>query len=217
MLRLVGGALARSLPAQQLFVTAVILALWAVAVRLLLPSGLSRPYRIGLPLCILLLFAIACSYPGTRLIDWLAWPLALAPLAIVDCVSARRQHSAAMRPAMLGLRAASIDAAADGVESPTTLQQITRYRDANGRDAVVGKLTAEFSPGQREKTLHVAFCPPFETLPHVEAEIADDSAADLHPEQVLHNGAQLEVRLAKPAAVATTVAVEFFAAEAERF
>jgi hypothetical protein len=60
----------------------------------------------------------------------------------------------------------------------------------------------------------VAFCPPFETLPHIEAEVADDSAAEVHLEQVLHNGAQFEVRLAKSAASATSVAVDFFASQA---
>jgi hypothetical protein len=61
--------------------------------------------------------------------------------------------------------------------------------------------------------LFVAFCPPFEFLPEVEAEIADDSPADVKLTQVLHNGAQLEVRLPHPAPVATSVTVELFAAE----
>ena len=48
-------------------------------------------------------------------------------------------------------------------------------------------------------TLYVAFCPPFERLPQVEVEVADDSDANVKFAQVLHNGAQLEVRLAQPA------------------
>jgi hypothetical protein len=60
-------------------------------------------------------------------------------------------------------------------------------------------------PGERSTTLYAAFCPPFERLPRVEVELVEES--------VLHNGIQLEIRLAKPAHGQGGLAVEFFAAE----
>jgi len=70
---------------------------------------------------------------------------------------------------------------------------------------------AEFAPGERNATVHVAFCPPFELLPQVEAEIAEGPDASVKVAQVLHNGARLEVRLAQPAAESATVGLEFAA------
>ena len=93
------------------------------------------------------------------------------------------------------------------------LQQLARIRTAEGNEAVRGTLVAEFAAGQREATLYVAFCPPFERLPDVDAHVADDSTATVRVVQRLHNGAQLDVRLPAPADNSLTVTVEFFAAE----
>jgi len=95
------------------------------------------------------------------------------------------------------------------------LQRLTRVRTVDGHEAISGTLLAEFAPGERNATLHVAFCPPFETLPNLEAQIADDSEASVKVTQVLHNGAQLEVRLPEPADETIAVEVEFFATDAE--
>jgi hypothetical protein len=93
------------------------------------------------------------------------------------------------------------------------LQQLTRFRTAGGYEAIRGTLLAEFAVGQREASVHVAFCPPFERLPEVEAHAGDDSAADVKVTQRLHHGAQLDVRLARPAQLPHAVSIEFFAAE----
>ena len=58
-----------------------------------------------------------------------------------------------------------------------------------------GTVVAEFAPGERTTIVHVAFCPPFELLPQVEAEIADGPDASVQVTQVLHHGARLDVRL----------------------
>ena len=55
---------------------------------------------------------------------------------------------------------------------------------------------------------------PFVGRPELEAHIADDTDASVKPVQVLHNGAQLEVRLVAPAVAAVCVAVEVFATDA---
>ena len=63
--------------------------------------------------------------------------------------------------------------------------------------------------------MYAGFCPPFELLPQIEVNVADDSEADVKLAQVLHNGAQFDVRLGEPAEGAITVTIEFFAVETE--
>jgi hypothetical protein len=212
LLRLAGGALTSPLPAPQLFAAAFVLCIWAACLRLLSPADSASWLTLGLPLCVVLMFAIACSYPGTRLIDWLVWPAAIAILFTVT-----QLRSTAGPPRGPVHRGKQTTPAAPAIESEPDsqqiLQQLTRYRDAEGRESVHGNLIAEFAPGERQTTLFVAFCPPFEHLPDVEVEIADDSSADVKAVQILHNGAQLDVRLPQPARSATSVTVEVFAAE----
>jgi hypothetical protein len=101
----------------------------------------------------------------------------------------------------------------DGV--PLPIQQLTRYRHADGTQTILGTLLAEFAPGDRSTTLHVAFCPPFDRLPTVEAEAVDDTPATVNVTQLLHNGVQLEVRLPAPAAGPQSAAIELFASDAQ--
>jgi hypothetical protein len=96
-------------------------------------------------------------------------------------------------------------------EPGVLLQQLSRSRDAEGHEMVHGTMTAEFAPGERNTVLHVAFCPPFESLPQVEAEIADGPDASVKVAQVLHNGARFEVRLTQPTAEAAIVSLEIVA------
>jgi hypothetical protein len=91
------------------------------------------------------------------------------------------------------------------------LQQLTRYRSAEGGDALLGQLVAEFQPGERHAVVYVAFCPPFERLPQAEAHLAEDIVATVKLTQVLHNGAQVDVALPCPAASNMSVSVELFA------
>jgi hypothetical protein len=93
------------------------------------------------------------------------------------------------------------------------LQQLTRFRTADGKDAIRGTLSAEFMVGERQTTVYVGFCPPFELLPQVEANANGDFEAEVKLAQVLHNGAQLDVRLSEPAEEAVAVSIEFFASE----
>jgi hypothetical protein len=102
---------------------------------------------------------------------------------------------------------------AHATEAGVPLQQITRYRAPDGTHAIHGTLLAEFAAGERMATLHVAFCPPFERLPTVEAEAVDDSEADVKVAQLLHNGVQIEVRLPEPADESACVTIELLAAD----
>ena len=163
--RRLSGALEVPLAPIPLAVTATGLLAWASAVRLRL-----RDRRIPWLLALVLgLFAVACSYPAARAIDWLVWLGAFAVLALTP---ARR----------------SSPANGSDLEAGQILQQLSRSRGAEGSEIVHGTLLAEFAAGERIAVLHVAFCPPFERLPSVEAEIADGPACDVKIVQVLHQG-----------------------------
>jgi hypothetical protein len=94
------------------------------------------------------------------------------------------------------------------------LQQLTRYRAADGTHSIHGTLIAEFEPGDRSATLHIAFCPPFERLPTVELEAVDNSFATVKLTQLLHNGVQIEVRLPQSLDEKQSVTIEMLATEA---
>jgi hypothetical protein len=192
------GALTALLPPGQLVFAAASLVAWSWFVRL------SWTTTIWPPILAILLFAIACSHPGQRLIDWLVWLTAIAAILVPrkSLSQLRRRRPAEPRPS-------TIENESDGGQ---LLQELHRYRGGDGRETVRGMLLAEFAPGERNATLFVAFCPPFEQLPNVEVDVADDSAI-VNKAQVLHHGTQIEVRLRSPSACKQNVIVELFASE----
>jgi hypothetical protein len=187
LVRRATGALLIPLPPLPLVATAIGLVAWVWAMRFviwrlqidrdtILPPRWEQVTALWLPQLTLMVFAVACSYPGRRLVDWLVW----MPVVVVN--SAGPQFLARWRWAHAdhaGLRAApkrrsplanlgETTALAD--DSGTLLQQLSRSRAADGHATVHGTLVAEFGSGERTAALHVAFCPPFELVPHVEAE-----------------------------------------------
>ena len=187
-LRRSSGALAESLAPIRLIITATGLMAWAAAVRLHL-----RDRRIDwLAAIVLTLFAFACSFPGNRAVDWLAW---LTVFAAYGLVPARRSSSA------------NESAAASG----KLLQQQSRTRSFDGAETIHGRLVAEFAPGERLEILHVAFCPPFERLPSIECESGHGPACDVKVAQILHQGARIEARLTRASSAPQCVEIEFVA------
>jgi hypothetical protein len=158
------------------------------------------PLGFWLPLIAILLFAFGLSYPGARVIDWFVWLSACA--AIV------------WGPRWLRVSRHGLPAKARKRRVNRVIQNLQRYRCADGgREFVRGTLAAEFPPGQRIETLWVGFCPPFEFLPQVTAHAAGNPSASVKVAQVLHNGAQLEVRLLHPASGQQVANIEISAAE----
>ncbi len=188
--RRMSGSLESQLAPASLALTAAALLAWACAVRLQL---LDR--RVDWLLAVVLvLFAIACSFPGSRSIDWLVW---LAVSAAYGLVPARR----------------SSPASGSDKKASQVLQQLTRSRTSDGGEAIHGTLLAEFAPGERSTILHVAFCPPFEQLPSVEAEVVDGPACDVKVAQILHQGTRLEARLSRASTAAERVTIEILATD----
>jgi hypothetical protein len=195
------GALAVPLATPQLVATATVLCLWALVVR---EFTAKRRTYFWVSLCTMLLVAIACSFPVARIVDWLVWLPAIGCVAILPLASRIRLPISGGR---------SLSAIADDAIPEQVLQQVTRFRTVDGKDAIRGTLAAEFVAGERQTTLYVAFCPPFELLPKVETNANGDYEVEVKLAQVLHNGAQLDVRLSEPADEAVAVSIEFFAIE----
>jgi|tagenome__1003787_1003787.scaffolds.fasta_scaffold20888664_1 hypothetical protein len=97
----------------------------------------------------------------------------------------------------------------------TTLQQLTRVRLPNGTVQIRGTVLAEFAVGDRQTTVYVGFCPPFETLPQAQANIVEDIEADIKLTQVLHNGMQFDVRLSEAAEESIALPIDFLASEGD--
>jgi hypothetical protein len=189
--RRLSGAFAESLAPVPLIITAIGLLAWATAVRLRLGDR-----RVDWLLAMVLaLFAFACSFPGNRAVDWVVWVTTFAAFALVP---ARRSSPA-------------IGSESDKVAA--VLQQLTRSRTAAGCETIRGTLVAEFAAGERTAILHIAFCPPFEQLPTVEAEVAKGPACDVKLAQILHQGARLEARLARASTSAERATIEFSASD----
>jgi hypothetical protein len=195
------GALTAPLPTPQLTATATVMCLWALVVR---EFTAKRTTYFWVSLCTMMLVAIACSFPVARVVDWLVWLPAIGFVAMLPLATRLKPRVSGRRP----LSPFDADANLEHV-----LQQLTRFRTADGKDAIRGTLAAEFMVGERQTTLYVGFCPPFELLPQVEANANGDIEAEIKLAQVLHNGAQLDVRLSEPAEEALTVSIEFFACE----
>jgi hypothetical protein len=195
------GALTAPLATPQLVATAIVMCLWALVIRELTAK---RATYFWVSLCTMLLVAIGCSFPIARFVDWLVWLPAIGCIAMLPLVSRIQLTPLRRRPSA----AAEADA-----EPEQVLQQLTRFRTADGQDAIRGILAAEFAAGERQTTLYVGFCPPFELLPQVEVNVNDDLEADVKLAQLLHNGVQLDVRLSEPAEEAVVVSIEFFASE----
>jgi hypothetical protein len=197
------GALTAPLATPQLVATAIVMCLWSLVVR---EFTAKRAAYFWVSIGTMLLVAIGCSFPVARVVDWLVWLPAIGCIAILPL--APRMQSPISRRAP-----SPADEPDANQEYEHILQQLTRFRTAGGKEAIRGTLTAEFIVGERQTTLYVGFCPPFERLPHVEANVNDDLEAEIKLAQVLHNGAQIDVRLSEPADEAVAVSIEFFASE----
>lgn len=193
------GALSAPLPTLELVATAALMLIWVLVVR---EFTAKRPVFFWLSLGTMLLVAVACSFPAVRLVDWLVWLPAIGVVAALPLATNGEPKEAAT---------VQLQLTDENKPLEHVLQQVTRLRTAEGKDAVRATLTAEFALGERQTIAYVCFCPPFELLPQVDANIADDSEADIKLVQILHNGARLEVRLNEPVDEPTTVSIELFA------
>ena len=79
--------------------------------------------------------------------------------------------------------------------SARVLQQLTRVSEEDGSDLLFGTLRGEFSARQRSSSLHVAFCPPMDTVPELKVQQTEGVPVDIRPAQVFPYGVRLDLRI----------------------
>jgi hypothetical protein len=94
---------------------------------------------------------------------------------------------------------------------PHVWQQTSRAYEVQGGDVLSGRLRALLATGQRTAHVHLAFCPPFARLPHVEFRQLDGPAARVKLGQLLQYGVRLDVKLDSPPDAPCTVLLELTA------
>jgi hypothetical protein len=212
--RRVAGALVRPLDLLELAAAGTVAALWRWGADVWIErSGASRRAK-ALSAAASTAAVLACLVlwlPGT---SWSGVALLFAPLAIVEAVRRfkllRRAVAGVAPVTSLATTSAPSPLDEETVAEDVT-QQLTRRRDAAGRETIHGLLRASFSKGQRTAVLHVAFCPPLAGDIQCEAESVEGPPAEVIATQQFAHGVRLEVRLEGPADEACHVLVELLA------
>ena len=93
-------------------------------------------------------------------------------------------------------------------------QILQRGVDEQGNEMFWGTIRADFAAGQRSQSLHLAFCPPFDSLPELTVDRAEGPAANVSVAEVQSYGARIEVRLGGVLPEVTEVTLEFYARQA---
>jgi hypothetical protein len=160
---------------------------------------------------------VALIVPGTPV-----WAASLALAALV-AEEAWAWWPARNRPAGLVLEAVAADAflaspaASPGPQNRTVMpdesvsQQLTRGRAVDGREWIAGWLRVRLSRGQRVAHVHVAFCPPLESVPTARLEPKGSPETQVRAAQVMPYGARFDLKLVEPAEEALDVLLEFHA------
>jgi hypothetical protein len=218
LFRRAAGAFDTSLPPTLLLATATLLVAWLAIVS---DHWLEQPDRnsrarftrdrmsVASAWASLALFAVGCSFPFARPIDWLVWPMTFAAAWFSPLILQQLRNQSDILQWFSPRRHAT--SAHVRINDEIPLQRLARYRSRDGAETVHAHLRAEFSAGERDASVFVAFCPPFDTLPTVDAFLTDDVAADVQITQALHHGAQIDIRLTAPTTSELTVNVELTA------
>lgn len=73
------------------------------------------------------------------------------------------------------------------------MQRLTRYQTPDGQQSLLASVRIAATPGEVVHVLHLLFQPPFDELPHVEAELAEGDA-DLAITLIERFGCRVEVK-----------------------
>jgi len=93
------------------------------------------------------------------------------------------------------------------------LQRISRVRDPRGGEVVSGLVRCWFDPGERQRDVHLAFCPPLRKAPHFSLEQVEGPVTRIRTSLVETFGVGLEVKLTAISSEPTSVQIQFFACE----
>ncbi len=212
--RRAAGALAEPLELPPLLATAVVAAGVAWALRRMWCVADIRDRTIEQhfvrwgPTLALALVGVALSLPQTPLGALLLWAILVGEevaALVVMLRRARRRQAASAAPSRSGLPTQPQP------DSHRVLMQMTRLRDAEGRDVLHGTAEAEFLPGQRTAALHLAFCPPFAQQPELEVFQVEGPELRVKVCQLMPYGVRLDLRLTTTPAAAAKTRIEFTA------
>jgi len=93
------------------------------------------------------------------------------------------------------------------------LQRMSRVRDPQGGEVVSGLVRCWFDPGERQRDVHLAFCPPLRKAPHFSLEQVEGPVARIRTSLVETFGVGLEVKLTALSSAPTSIQIQFFACE----
>jgi len=79
------------------------------------------------------------------------------------------------------------------VNSPNVTQWLTRSRTSDG-ETIEGGVRIEFVKNQRDATIHVSFCPPFQNIPELTTEDLDAADLEIRVAAIFPFGMRLTVR-----------------------
>jgi len=199
------------------------------------PAWRSALERAAVSLAVVSLGA-AISLPGTSPLGlvalWLllgieevwAWTSAGRKDRLLERLAAwrrglRRADAVAVEPRAAPIETASGSQAelehellhADDPPAEDVLQQLTRSRGADGTETLAGWLRVAMAAGQRNTSVHVAFCPPFARTPRVSVEALEGPELRVKVVQALPYGARCDLKLAGMSEAAATVLLRFSA------
>ncbi len=89
-------------------------------------------------------------------------------------------------------------------------QQLTRAIEAD-QEQIHGLVRATFTAGQRHAYLHIGFCPPLPSVPHVELHQLEGPEVQIKPGQVLTSGVRFDLKLREAPAEMTLPVFELLA------
>jgi hypothetical protein len=151
--------------------------------------------RLGPPLA-WLVFAWAIALPGTPLAGVI---LFVALLAIEETWSIRTSGwDMASPPLARPVASKAAGAAVRAAASEEIQQEVVRGKTAAGADWLRARLHVDLAAGQRTATAHIAFCPPFDRLPQVEASQLAGPECRIKVALTLAHGLRLEVKRGDP-------------------
>jgi hypothetical protein len=170
-------------------------------------------YQVEAAASVLVLgFALALSLPGSGVLGLvLLWAAVVAEEALTwPFVAGRPTANRAPHDDATIVQHAA-DPIGDAPPAEGVTQQLARRATPAGIEEIGGWLRMPLAAGQQSGSLHVAFCPPLAAPPEIEIEQAAGPAARIKLGQALSCGARIDVKLAAPAAAATSLLVQFFA------
>jgi hypothetical protein len=204
-------------------------AAWRIQSRWLAPGPLDMAFPVASSFLVLWL-ALTLTIPGTSTVaiilfwcivaveEFLAWgPSAARKFPFrTSGPHDRRPVYRVDEPGTESPHASFGTIAEESPPAEDVTQQLTRGPTVDGGEIMTGWLRVPFVSGQRNATVHLAFCPPFQRTPRVSIRQTEGPTARIKTVQVLPFGARFDLKLSVQMDCALNVLLEFTAQSAPR-